>query len=226
MKIEYINHSGYVVETDAAIYIFDFVEGTLPSHYLRTSKPVVFLVSHHHEDHYSSSVFTYRKTVILAYDIQITPYKDCFVVSPGDVLNLGFAKIYAFGSTDEGVSFVVVDNDTKILHGGDLNDWHWRDSSSVKDANEATKWFKSVMETLIPFAPIDVMMFAVDPRLGTGFYDGARYAVETLKPKYFFAMHYNDNYKRMTPFIDWIQDQKDVKFEVPKHDNKLYEIEV
>ena len=31
MKITYIHHSGYLVETDQALLLFDFVEGTLPA---------------------------------------------------------------------------------------------------------------------------------------------------------------------------------------------------
>lgn len=56
MNITYINHSGFLLETDAAAMLFDFAEGALPV--LPQGKPLYVFVSHAHGDHYSRRIFT------------------------------------------------------------------------------------------------------------------------------------------------------------------------
>ena len=38
MEITYIGHSGFLVETDACYFVFDYYKGTLPP--MKTDKPV------------------------------------------------------------------------------------------------------------------------------------------------------------------------------------------
>lgn len=223
MRVEYINHSGYVVETECAIYIFDYVEGVLPSRYLRSEKPTFFFVSHHHADHYSPAIYRFNKTVILSSDINVAPYNNVFMMSEGDMMHLGFAKIYAFGSTDAGISFVVEEANVKFFFAGDLNDWHWKDDSSIKEAKEATHAFHLNMKQVIEYAPFDVVMFPVDARMGTDYDQGAKYAIEHLKPSAFFAMHFWD-IAQIQSFIDWSQNLKKTQCFFPRHNNKVFEV--
>lgn len=46
MKITYINHSGFLVETENCYYVFDYYKGEMPS--LDKSKEVVVFCSHFH----------------------------------------------------------------------------------------------------------------------------------------------------------------------------------
>ena len=55
MKITYIKHSGYLLETEQALLLFDFVEGALPP--LDPAKDLFVFVSHRHEDHFSPKIF-------------------------------------------------------------------------------------------------------------------------------------------------------------------------
>ena len=50
MTITYIHHSGYLLETEQALLLFDFTEGTLPP--LDPAKDLFVFVSHRHEDHF------------------------------------------------------------------------------------------------------------------------------------------------------------------------------
>ena len=51
MKITYINHSGFLIETRDCYYIFDYYKGELP--HLDKEKKVIVFCSHFHKDHFS-----------------------------------------------------------------------------------------------------------------------------------------------------------------------------
>ena len=56
MKITYIYHSCFLVETADCYYLFDYYKGELPK--LDTEKPILVFASHRHEDHYNPDIFT------------------------------------------------------------------------------------------------------------------------------------------------------------------------
>ena len=55
MKITYINHSGFLIETRDCYYIFDYYKGELP--HLDKEKEVIVFCSHFHEDHFNPQIF-------------------------------------------------------------------------------------------------------------------------------------------------------------------------
>lgn len=72
MKITYIHHSAFLVETESAYLLFDYTEGTLPE--LLPDKPLVIFVSHRHGDHYDPVIFAIGRQhghvlYVLSYDI-------------------------------------------------------------------------------------------------------------------------------------------------------------
>lgn len=78
MKLTYIFHSGFAVETHSCILVFDYwmdPANCLPE-ILSKGKPVYVFASHFHEDHFSREIFSWRKhfphtpmTYILSKDI-------------------------------------------------------------------------------------------------------------------------------------------------------------
>ena len=59
MRLTYIFHSGFAIETDRCILIFDYwmdPEGIVPQ-LLKTEKPVYVFSSHFHEDHFNREIF-------------------------------------------------------------------------------------------------------------------------------------------------------------------------
>ena len=76
MTLTYIFHSGFVLETDKSILIFDYwldLNSVVPP-FLKKDKPVYVFSSHFHEDHFNSVIFEWRKqregiTYILSKDI-------------------------------------------------------------------------------------------------------------------------------------------------------------
>ena len=55
MKITYMNHSGFLVETENCYYVFDYYKGEMPR--LDKSKEVVVFCSHFHQDHFNPKIF-------------------------------------------------------------------------------------------------------------------------------------------------------------------------
>ena len=56
MKITYIHHSGFLVETDSCYYLFDYEKGSLPE--MDVTKQIFVLSSHGHHDHYNPEIFS------------------------------------------------------------------------------------------------------------------------------------------------------------------------
>ena len=86
MTITYIHHSGYLLETEQALLLFDFVEGALPP--LDPAKDLFVFVSHRHEDHFSPKIFDLAAThprirFILSDDIWQNKVPDHLHDSPG-----------------------------------------------------------------------------------------------------------------------------------------------
>ncbi len=122
MNITYIHHSGYLLESEHAIFLFDFVEGTLPA--LDPKKELFVFVSHRHADHFSPRIFdlpaSHAKTrFILSHDIRPNKVPESVrelvsFMKPHEVLELPLLdkklfslRITTFKSTDEGVAFIL-----------------------------------------------------------------------------------------------------------------------
>ena len=76
MKLSYIFHSGFVLETEQSILLFDYwmdPSGVMDG-VLRSEKPMYVFSSHFHEDHFTKEIFEWKKqrkdiTYILSKDI-------------------------------------------------------------------------------------------------------------------------------------------------------------
>src|SRR5690554_1089971 len=224
VSVEYIHHSGYVVETKDAILIFDFVAGNLPRHYLESNKSVIFFVTHSHEDHYNPGIFNYKKQVIVSDDVRIPTGKNALIVKENDSLIIEGMPVSVFGSTDLGVSFLVKTSEATVFHAGDLNHWHWKEESTQDEIDIATFQFLNILED-IKGNTIDIAMFPVDPRMKKDFDSGARVFIQELKPTCFFAMHYSDA-KQLEPFRKWSENQKVSKIFIPSKDNEKVECNI
>ena len=72
MKITYIHHSAFLVETESAYLLFDYFQGKLPE--FSEEKPLYVFASHRHPDHFSKVIFELEEKhpkihYILAFDI-------------------------------------------------------------------------------------------------------------------------------------------------------------
>ena len=55
MIITYLGHSGFLVETETAYFLFDYIRGTLPE--FSEKKKLYVFASHAHKDHWNPEIF-------------------------------------------------------------------------------------------------------------------------------------------------------------------------
>lgn len=204
IKLTYIFHSCFMLETEQCVLIFDYwkdsPEGDVKKMLEHTGKRVYFMASHFHEDHFNPEIIAMNvpngdKRIILSRDIirrhRAKETDADVVMRKGDVYNDEYIKIKAFGSTDAGVSFMLETDGKKIFHAGDLNNWHWEDESTPQEVKKMEGDFKAVLRDIkAEYPAIDLAMFPVDPRLGTDFARGARQWLQTIKTTYLAPMHF------------------------------------
>ena len=201
LLITYYHHSGFSCAMDKTLLVFDYwtgENGELPEQVRITEETlapydqVYVFISHDHPDHYDPAVYDWRATgkvrYILAADMRAELSGDR--MKPGDTLALrDDLTVKAFDSTDLGVSYLVEMNGVRIFHAGDLNFWHWRDESTVKEIAEAEDDFNKAMEPITHEA-IDVAFFPVDPRQGMMYDAGANAFIMSVKPRLLLPMHF------------------------------------
>ena len=74
MTVTYIGHSGFLLETEDAYFLFDYFEGTIPE--LKNNKSIIVFSSHRHHDHFNPEIFELIKIYpdiryVLSYDIPL-----------------------------------------------------------------------------------------------------------------------------------------------------------
>ena len=201
MNLTYYHHSGFSAAVEDILLVFDYRLGEhreLPAdkrineNTLRRYREVYVFISHEHPDHMDPEVFEWRKIVPVTYVVSMdmpigTRGKR---MAPGDTLTLSQrVKVKAFGSTDLGVSFLVDVCGIRLFHAGDLNFWHWREESTVKEIEEAEEAFRRAVDPIMK-EDIDVAFFPVDPRQGRLFDAGANYFIMSVKPRLLIPMHF------------------------------------
>ena len=204
LKVTYHYNSGFSVRVGGTLMVFDYWEGEnrklsdvgrLNKSILSAYEQVFVFISHAHPDHLDPVVYDWRNTLpsinyIVSSDLPIG--KRGRRVAPLEEITLGQdLSVRAFDSTDLGVSFLVTAYGMNIFHAGDLNLWHWRQESSLREIEAAEEAFYSACEP-IPASSIDLAMFPVDPRQGLMYDAGANHFILTKKPRLFIPMHWQD----------------------------------
>ena len=137
MKLTYIFHSGFMLEAEKSILIFDYWmdPGNVLESVLQSKKPLYVFSSHFHEDHFTREIFEWRKqkeniTYILSKDIlrhrRASKEEADAWLAKGASWSDELVSAKALGSTDSGVSWIVETEDKRIFHAGDLNNWYAR----------------------------------------------------------------------------------------------------
>lgn len=201
MTVNYYYHSGFSVASGDILLVFDYWRGKAdrfpealgitPEVLARYSEVYVF-ISHEHEDHYDGVVYTWDQYAPVTYVIADTlPDKARGLrMKKGDETTFSDrVQVKAYGSTDSGVSFLVMLDGMRFFHAGDLNFWHWREVSNARQIQEADEDFRAEVAD-IQGEDIDVAFFPVDPRQGMLFDAGANYFMLTVKPRLLLPMHF------------------------------------
>lgn len=200
MKVVYIHHSGFYVETDQAGLLFDYFEGSLPR--IPEDRPLYVFASHRHPDHFSRVIFdladgTRDVTFILSSDIwkRRVPeeLKERVVfMGPDEKREIGAVTVETFRSTDEGVAFWCTLGGKQIYHAGDLNHWYWEGEEEQWNRN-MTEAYRKEMEKMAG-RTADAAFLPLDPRLEQWFYLGIDDFMKKADARVIFPMHFWKQY--------------------------------
>lgn len=220
MVITYVWHDCFVADCGCCTLVFDYwkdptaAPGELPA-FIRDAdkcKPMYVIVSHHHKDHFSKRIFSWKESIenihyILSNDVRKfsrhilqpgTIYAgprlkegEFSILRAGESYSDNILRIDAFGSTDVGCSYVVTVGGITVFHAGDLNAWIWKDESTEQEINKAMGDYKAILSTIKGrFPAIDYAMFPVDSRIGRDYFTGAALFVREINVGHFFPMHF------------------------------------
>lgn len=208
MKITYIGHSGFFVESESSCLLFDYFEGDLPV--FPGEKPLFVFASHRHHDHFNPLIFNLPADHwILGRDFALSPgirakygiddakFDRCHRMKTDEVLHPGNIRIRALRSTDEGAAFHVSMDGKEIYHAGDLNQWVWREDEAYD--RQMTADYLREIEKLRGIG-FDLAFLPVDPRQGADFYLGADSFIRMHHPKKVFPMHLWEDYDTIRRF--------------------------
>ncbi len=201
-RVTFLDHSGFLVESDSAALLFDWWKGELPA--VKPEVPLYVFASHIHPDHFDPHIFSLddgsrEVRFILGHDIKLNPRnlarwglspataEKCQSLRGGEFLELPHAKVEALSSTDEGEAFLVTLDGRTIFHAGDLNWWHWEGEDLAWNRNMEVN-FKRYAEPL-QGRNIDLAMLPLDPRLGEAGFWGPAYFLEIADVRRFLPMH-------------------------------------
>ena len=209
MKVTYIHHSGFLVETDRFYYLFDYEKGCLPE--MDVEKPILVLSSHSHADHYNPEIFPLLKAsgmqhirAVLSDDIEVPTDVPVLQVSPEKEYCLeDQQKLITFRSTDLGVAFLIEDGQKLIYHAGDLNDWVWEEESDSYNEQMTIDYCKEIrlLSETLQNREIDTAFVVLDPRQEKDYDKGLCYFLENIPAKKVYPMHYWENSSIIETFL-------------------------
>lgn len=220
MKITYIYHSGFAVENENCIFVFDYYKNEMPENVVTAtrngSKDVYFFVSHSHQDHFNPEIFNYDTDNV--YYLISKDLRDKIAhrgwLEGHDAIQLEYVEAYqcmilqgkngshiyieTLKSTDKGVAFLVTSDNKTIYHAGDLNNWLFEGMDKAKYGDMKARYTREIER--INNRTIDVAFLPVDPRLDQYYMEGPAYFVENTKTSFVFPMHMWEKYEYIDKF--------------------------
>ena len=217
MRVTYIYHSCYLIEFGSFSVIFDYYKdvprddgtGWVNDYLLGKEEDLYVLCTHSHSDHFNPEILTWKEqkkniTYIFSHELHSSgkgAVVDAVYLRKGELFRDHRIRVKAFGSTDEGGSFLLEWNNCRIFHAGDLNNWHWNEEVGKEEALTNENNFLCELELLAEQSDkLDLVMFPVDPRLGKDYMRGAEQFVTRIQTRYFLPMHFGEQYEKANSF--------------------------
>ena len=207
MKVTYISHSGFLIETKNCLFLFDYYEGKIPP--LSQEKPLFIFVSHWHSDHFNPEIFSIRHEkvhYILSHDTRkhlpagISPENLCFM-KPEEKLDFTLEDgnehftVETLKSTDCGVAFLIYYRRKYLYHAGDL----WQGETKQYNSNMTANFLHYTK----PLENLDIWaaFLPLDPRQEEWYSKGFLHILEHAHVKYAFPMHFWKDYSVISGFL-------------------------
>lgn len=218
VKINYLFNSGFAMETERHLLIFDYYKdsavsgekiranGAIGEEDLKISKDIIVLSSHSHQDHFNPVILDWKDVrpdikYVLSSDIEVIKKDENIkFISAYEELQFGDIYIKTYSSTDIGISFLVKVDGITVFHAGDLNWWYWWDDTEG-EIQQAERWFKDEVNK-IKGDEIDIAFFPVDPRLEHNYCVGGEHFIREINPQVFIPMHFGENYQITENFAE------------------------
>lgn len=219
IKVTYIDHSGFLLETETASFLFDYYKGAIPQ--IDPQKPFLVFVSHKHGDHYNPEIFELIKNYpdiqyILSKDVptrrQILKYKEQGIsleehihVMPKNVVqdislfNGKNITIETLKSTDAGVAYLITDYGHIYYHAGDLNLWTWEGETKQYNNNMTSAYYRELEK--LKDKKIDVAFVPLDPRQEKDAFSGIESFLQYTDSKHVFPMHFWGDFNIISCFL-------------------------
>lgn len=209
-NIIYLHHSGFAVELERYVLIFD---DCVPDIYTPPKKKqLIVFASHKHQDHFQLKTLQWAEQIskntryFVGSDIKLNEkYLERKGMEPSILQRMvrmkGGAvyacaeenfKIETLRSTDQGVAFLVYIEGISVYHAGDLNHWYWEGESASWNRQMESAYRKEIDR--IAGKTFDIAFVVLDPRLGAGCFFGMDYFLQKVSAKKVFPMHMWDNY--------------------------------
>ena len=225
MKITFIAHSGFLVETEKAYFLFDYYKGNLPV--LNPEKPLAVFVSHRHHDHYNRRIWDLPEQYpltdfVVSFDLpldvlrkrieplrraekegrvlQMEPDSDHTLVLRSCTEEKNKVRIETFRSTDEGVAFFLTSGEESIYHAGDLHLWLWAEEGEAY-MEDMKKQFASATERLRG-RHADAAFLLLDNRLGDNAFAGMDAYLTMMDISHVFPMHMWEDYALTDAYLE------------------------
>lgn len=236
MKVTYIYHSGFLVETEAAVFLFDYYKGELPA--FPEDKPLIVFASHKHPDHFDFKIFNLQNhpggvSYVFGNDIKLSenylkrhgvnpavrekihrmsPHTELLLPLKGRAGDREEAvSIHTLKSTDAGAAFYVKAGDRRIYHGGDLNWWHWEGESEAFNRQQERIYKEEIgyLEKLLKGDKLDAAFVPLDPRLKDSYFLGMDYFLFHIPVKAVFPMHMWEDYDVVKRYLKHCRGRED-----------------
>ena len=220
IRVTYLYHSGFAVELDRHLLVFDYYRGELPA--VPAGKQLIIFASHKHQDHFQLPVLKWGEThspnasYFLGNDIELNEaylakkglnpelLERTVRMHPGEYFELPEKlRVEALHSTDTGVAFLVQVEGISIYHAGDLNHWYWKEET--KSWNDRMEQDYHAEIDRIAGRHFHLAFVPLDPRLSDGYHLGLDYFLEKTEADHIFPMHMWEDYQiiqsyKKTPF--------------------------
>jgi len=225
VKVYYIMHSCFLVETEDKYLLFDYFnkdivrdmvvfDGHLPE--LSADKKLYVFASHCHKDHWwletlrwadgnDNIKYILSKDIRLGRNYLIRNGFDLSIknkiqfVSPLHKYQVDDMTIETLRSTDPGVAFAINTNGMNIFHAGDLNWWNVEGRGELYGEVYGREYKRALKP--IHDRYFDLAFLVLDSRMGEeGYYLGMEYFMENFECGNAFPMHMWGDYKWIERF--------------------------
>ena len=221
MTVDLIGHSGFLVETERQLLLFDYFCGDLsPFNRKPADKPLFVFVSHAHPDHFNPEIFSLagkgrRVKYLLSIDLRgnssVPPDADAVYLDAGkDEVIPGLGRVRTLRSTDEGVAFLVETGAETVFHAGDLHWWDWP-GEDPEWLGEQKRVFQAEIGRLAGTRP-DVAFLVLDDRLEENYAEGMAWFLSVCAPRYALPMHFSPGSDVVDRFLaEWSAEGRDTQ---------------